>query len=174
MLKKEDLTRIGFVNKTVGFKGELSCITDISRPEKLLKADFLFLILEGLPVPFAVEEMEIRGNDILVKFEDIDSEISAKKLLRKEIYSQKLKGKASAEVISWKSLVDFTVTDTVHGELGKIFEVMEFPMQYIAKCMYRDKEILFPLNDDIVIEINEDEKRIQVELPDGLLDVYLN
>ena len=50
---------------------------------------------------------------------------------------------------------------------------MEFPMQLIAKCIYQENEIMFPLNDDIVIEINEDEKMIFVDLPEGLLDVYL-
>ena len=84
MLRKEDLSRIGFVNKTSGFKGSLSCITNIVRPEKLLKSKFLFLILEGLPVPFAIEKIELRGEEFIVKFEDVDSEENAKRLLRKE------------------------------------------------------------------------------------------
>jgi 16S rRNA processing protein RimM len=46
-------------------------------------------------------------------------------------------------------------------------------MQMIAKCIVKGKEVLFPLNEDIVIEINEEEKKVFVELPSGLLDVYM-
>ncbi len=173
ILRKEDLKRIGFVNKTSGFKGNLSCVTDIARSEKLLKSKFFFLILEGLPVPFAVETLEIKGDELIVKFEDVDSEQQAKKLLRKEIFADILLGKKKKDLKSWKDLVNYTAIDNISGEIGIITEVYEYPMQMIAKCLVDGKEILFPLNDDIVLEIDEDEKKVFVELPEGLLDVYL-
>src|SRR4249920_3082627 len=104
ILRKEDLKRIGFVNKTSGFNGNLSCISSIARPEKLLKRKFLFLILEGLPVPFAIETIEVNGEEVLVKFEDVDSELQAKKLLRKEIYAEKMHDKKKIDLLSWPDL----------------------------------------------------------------------
>ena len=173
ILRKEDLTQIGFVNKTSGFKGNLSCIINIARPEKLLQCEFFFLILEGLPVPFAAEKIELKGEELIVKFEDVETEEHAKKLLRKEVYVEKFKDKKKKDLISWKDLVDYTAIDNVSGEIGIISEVLEYPKQMIAKCLVDGKEILFPLNDDIVIEIDNEEKKVFVELPEGLLDIYL-
>ena len=173
ILTKENLTRIGFVNKTSGFKGNVSCIVDMARPEKLLNKKFLFILLEGLPVPFAIEEIEQRENDLLVKFVDVDSETEAKKLLRKEIYTEKQRAQKKSDILSWFDLKGFTAIDEVAGELGKIEEVMELPQQMIAKCIFNGKEILFPLNEDIIIDINEKENILYVKLPDGLIDIYM-
>ena len=173
ILSKENLTRIGFVNKTTGFKGKLSCVTDIARPEKLLQSKFFFLILEGLPVPFAIEEIEMKGDDIIVKFEDVDSEEQAKKLLRKEIFADKLKGKNKQDLISWKDLIGYAANDASFGKIGIIEDVFEYPMHTIAKTSLNGVEILFPLNDDVILEINDDEKIVFIDLPEGLLDIYL-
>jgi 16S rRNA processing protein RimM len=173
MLRKEDLSRIGFVNKSSGFKGNLSCIIEIARPEKILNRKFLFILLEGLPVPFAIENMELNGSELIVKFEDIDSEQQAKKLSRKEIYADKQRQKKKNDLLSWKDLAGFVVVDENHGEAGLIEDVMEYPMQMIAKCRLNDKEFMFPLNEDIVIDIDEEGKIVYVDLPDGLLDLYM-
>jgi 16S rRNA processing protein RimM len=172
MLRKENLSRIGFVNKSSGFKGNLHCIIEIAHPEKILNNKFLFLILEGLPVPFAIEEMELNGSELIVKFEDVDSETEARKLSRKELYAEKQRHKKKNELLSWKDLVGFSVVDENHGDSGKIEEVLEYPQQMIARCIFNGKEFMFPLIDDIVIDINEEEKIVYVELPNGLLEIY--
>jgi len=173
MLRKEELTRIGFVNKSSGFKGNLSCIIEIARPEKILSRKFLFILLEGLPVPFAVEHMEMNGSEFIVKFENVDSELQAKKLTRKEIYADKQPEKKKNDLLNWKDLAGFSVVDENHGDAGRIEEVLEYPMQMIAKCRLNEKEFMFPLNDDIVTDIDEDGKIVYVDLPDGLLDLYM-
>jgi 16S rRNA processing protein RimM len=32
---------------------------------------------------------------------------------------------------------------------------------------------MFPLNDDMIVEIDEEESILRVHLPDGLIDLYL-
>ncbi len=172
-LVKEDLTRIGILNKVSGFKGRLSGLVEAARPEKLRSKKFLFILLEGLPVPFTIEEIEINENEILVKFENINSEEEAKKLLRKELYTEKFSSKNKTAVMSWKDLIHYTAIDADFGEIGIIEEVLEYPKQMLAKCMVNGKEVLFPLNEEMVTDINPDDKIVFLELPDGLLDVYL-
>lgn len=130
-------------------------------------------MLEGLPVPFSIEEIEQRGNDLLVKFVDVESEADAKKLLRKEIYTEKQRAQKKSDILSWFDLKGYMAIDEDAGELGVIIEVMELPQQMIAKCIFNGKEILFPLNEDIIIDINEKENILYVKLPDGLIDIYM-
>ena len=65
-------------------------------------------------------------------------------------------------------------SDKNHGELGEIIEVHEYPQQYIATVPYRFREVMFPLNDEIIQSIDEEQKILYIRLPDGLLEVYLN
>ena len=38
---------------------------------------------------------------------------------------------------------------------------------------YKETEILFPLNEDFIVEIDDEEKILTLDLPEGLLDIYL-
>ncbi|MNT82127.1 16S rRNA-processing protein RimM [compost metagenome] len=63
--------------------------------------------------------------------------------------------------------------DEALGELGEILEVNEYPQQFVATVLYQETEILFPLNEDFIVEIDDEEKILTLDLPEGLLDVYL-
>ena len=172
-LKKENLFRIGSVQKSSGFKGALIVRLDVVKTSEYKKEKFFFILFEGLPVPFEVEQIEINDDVMLVKLVDVDSEEEARKFSRKDFFTEKIPGKIKRNINGWKDLVDFRVTDIALGELGNILEVLEYPMQMIARCSVNGKEVLFPLNDEIVLEIHDKERKIVVDLPDGLLDVYL-
>ncbi len=174
-LDKKKLTPIGQVNKAIGFKGELSCLVTLAHPEKLLKHKFLFVIIDGLPVPFKIEQIEIRGEEeIVVKFEDVDSELEARKLSQKKLFAEKIRAAKKEDIVSWNDLTGFNVVDSVDGELGIITEVIEYPMQMIAKCIVKEKEVMFPLNDEIVTDIDAKKKVVYVDLPEGLLEMYIS
>jgi len=167
------LSKVGFINRTHGYKGNLHCVTEISNPEKLLKPDFMFILINGLPVPFFIEELEVNGTEFYLKLEDINSDDDAKKILGKDLYAERMKEKKKNELMSWKDVKGYLATDDSFGEMGVITEVVEYPMQYIGKCIINEKEVLFPLNDDVVSEVDDDAKTISLDLPLGLLDIYL-
>jgi 16S rRNA processing protein RimM len=64
--------------------------------------------------------------------------------------------------------------DEQRGELGEIVEIHEYPQQYVAVVPHRFREILFPLNDDFIKEIDAEKSVLHVSLPEGLIDLYLN
>jgi 16S rRNA processing protein RimM len=43
----------------------------------------------------------------------------------------------------------------------------------VAVVPYKFKEIMFPLNDDLIVEIDEENGTLKVDLPEGLIDLYL-
>ncbi len=172
------LVSLGTIGKCHGFKGELSLIIDnpeLTDPLKL-KATFIFLILEGLPVPFFVEEVGEKKGITVLKIETIDTEAEARKLNGIKVKMERQRPKKVIPVNEkpqWMDLRGYIVHDSTYGELGPIVEVQEYPMQYIAKCMVSGKEVLFPLHEEMILDIDEEKRRIETELPDGLLDVYL-
>ena len=52
--------------------------------------------------------------------------------------------------------------------------IEEMPQQTMASMVYQNKEVLFPINDQFVKSIDQAAKKILVELPDGLLAIYLS
>jgi len=78
----------------------------------------------------------------------------------------------SDDDFSYMDLKGYIATDRTHGELGEIIEVNEYPQQFVATVHYKFTDVLFPLNEDIIVEIDEDEGTILLDLPDGLLEIY--
>ena len=74
----------------------------------------------------------------------------------------------------YQDLKGFTATDETEGLLGEITAVNEFPQQFVATVVFKEKEVLFPLNEDMIVKIDQDLKTLVVNLPEGLIDLYLN
>ena len=68
--------------------------------------------------------------------------------------------------------VGFKITDVNSGLLGVMEDVMQTPNQWLGKIIYKDKEVLIPLLNQFIRDINIKAKRIIMELPAGLLEVY--
>jgi 16S rRNA processing protein RimM len=174
-MKLEEAFYIGYITKTKGLKGELQVFFEFDAPD-LLDLDVLFADMNGKMVPFFVSTYKLHTNNTgNFFFDDIDHIDKAQPLLRKKIYLPLTKmPDRSEEEFHYNDLKGFMVSDEVHGELGEILEVNEYPQQFVATVSYKDTEILFPLNEDMIIEIDEDLKTLMVDLPEGLLDIYLS
>ena len=74
MIKQEDVYRIGRLGKPHGVRGELSFQFEDDIFDRV-DADYLILDIDGILVPFFIEEYRFRSNEIcLLKLCDIDTE----------------------------------------------------------------------------------------------------
>lgn len=170
----EDHFQLGTVTKTRGLKGELQVFVAFDEPEKL-KITSLFIELGGKLVPYFVTFFKLPQKNIAyLLLEDVDTIEKAALLVRKHIYlPNKLKPKKKKNEFGLKDLLHFIAVDENEGELGEIIEIQEYPQQLIATVSYKNKEVLFPLNESIVKGIDVVKGVVTVDLPEGLLDVYL-
>lgn len=173
-MKAEDCFRIGTVLKTKGLKGEMQLYIDFEGAEKI-KITSLFLDIAGKLVPFFVESVKFnQKNSAYLYLEDIDTIEKAAMLVRKDIYlPNKAKPKKKKEEFTLKDLKGFIAVDIYEGELGEIIEIHEFPQQLIAAVNYKGNEVLFPLNESIIKGIDVVKNVVSVDLPEGLLDIYM-
>jgi len=174
-MKTEDCFRIGTVLKTKGLKGEMQLYIDFEGAEKI-KITSLFIDMAGKLVPYFVTSIKfLQKNQAYLNLEDVDTIEKANMLVKKDLYLlNKQKPKKSKDEFTLKDVKGFIAVDETHGELGEILDVAEYPQQLIATVNYKNKEVLFPLNVDIIKGIDVDGGEIYVALPDGLLDVYLS
>jgi 16S rRNA processing protein RimM len=174
-MTKEESFYIGYITKTKGLKGEVQLFFEFDDYEAL-DLDILFAEMNGKMVPFFVSSHKLYPNQTgLFYFDDVDHVDKAQALLKKKIYLPLNKmPERSEDDFTYNDLKGFTVSDEVQGELGEITAINEYPQQFVATVLYKEKEILFPLNEDLILEIDEEAKVLYVDLPEGLLDVYLN
>lgn len=171
-LETEELRPAGFIVKPHGFKGEVLLGYEIGDISDFPQTDYLFLLVDGLPVPFRVMETKVRSGQLIARLEDVDSEAEARKLNGVEMM---LPGRLIEEVadeVGFEDLEGYMVVDRILGKIGTIESIEEYPMQLLARFDYQGKEVMFPLNETIVVAIDSDAREIFTELPEGLLDVY--
>ncbi|RFZ92602.1 16S rRNA processing protein RimM [Mucilaginibacter conchicola] len=173
-MKTEEHFRIGSVLKTKGLKGEMVMYVDFDDIDRV-KFNSVFIEIAGKLVPYFISSIKyLQNNQAYLNLEDVDTVEKAALLAKKDIYlPNKLKPKKKKEEFTLKDLKGFFVIDETHGELGEIDDIIEYPQQLIASVYYNNKEVLFPLNVEIIKGIDVEEEEVYVDLPEGLLDIYL-
>lgn len=171
----EDCFRIGSILKTKGLKGELHIYVDFDGIEAI-KFNTVFIETAGKLVPYFVASIKyLQKNAAYLFLEDVDTIEKAATLAKKDIYlPNKLKPKKKEAEFTLFDLVGFTAIDDYEGELGKITDVQEYPQQILATVTYKNCEVLFPLNEEIIKGIDVVREIVRVDLPEGLLDIYLD
>jgi len=165
---------LGYVSRTRGLKGELQLTFVFDRYEEL-EFDVLFVDIDRHLVPFFVQKYRVHNNGTAYFFlEDIDHIDKTRPLLRKKVYLPNSKLPAGYEdEFRPTELTGYRVIDQALGELGEISDVRQYPQQYLAAVIYRGQEVLFPLTDDLILSIDPDGRVLEVDLPEGLVDLYL-
>ncbi len=173
-MKIEDCFYIGYITKTKGLKGEIQVFFEYEEPADLpLKS--VFAEINGKLIPYFISSFKLQNNQTgNFYFDDIDTIEKAEKLIRKKLYlPTALKPERDEDEFLIKDLKGFIVHDEKEGELGEIIEINEYPQQYIAVVSYKFKEIMFPLNNDLIVEVDQENSILHVTLPDGLIDLYI-
>lgn len=174
-MNKEDCYLLGKLTKTHGLKGELAIWLDVDYPEDYEELDSVLLEIKGQLVPHFIEEIQIRANKSIIKFEDIDTIEEAQKLVNCDIYlpEDNLPELEDEDQFYYHEIIDFDVIDEEKGKLGKVLAVYTSDRQDLISMQYEGKEILIPIDDDIVKTVNREKKELYTHLPNGLLEVYL-
>jgi 16S rRNA processing protein RimM len=171
----DDYFKVATILKARGLKGELQLYVDFDGLEKI-KYNAVFIDVAGKLVPYFVSSVKYpMGNTAYLNLEEVDHLDKTAQLVKKDIYlPNKLKPKRKKEEFTLKDLQGFLAVDETHGELGEIIDVIEYPQQTIASVHYQHREVLFPLNAAFIKGIDVEGGEVYLDLPEGLLDVYLN
>ena len=70
-----------------------------------------------------------------------------------------------------KQLIGYRLIDINKKHIGEIVNIINNYQQDLIEVMYIEKKLLIPYVDEMIIQINHDEKVIEMELPDGILDL---
>ncbi len=174
-MKKEDCFYLGKIVKKYSFKGEVLAKLDTDQPELYESLDAIFLELRHNLVPFFVERSQLHKSELLrLKFEDVDTEEDADALMKSALYLPlaalpKLEGNK----FYFHEVIGFSIEDKNFGEVGIIKGVNDATAQALFEVDRAGTEILIPMNDEFILKVDRAHKKILVDTPEGLIDIYL-
>lgn len=170
MIRKEEVYKIGIINKPHGIKGEVS-FTFTDDIFDRVDCDYLVLLLDGILVPFFIEEYRFRSDDVaLIKFEGIDTAERARMLTNVEVYFPKKYMDDQEEITSWNFFTRFRVEDIHHGNLGEIVAVDDSTMNVLFVIEKDGEELLLPAHEEFIVDLDKEQRILKVDIPEGLLE----
>lgn len=177
MIRRDEIIEIGTFNKPHGVDGEITatidCDIDVVERLSCLVSD-----IDGIWIPFYVSSIRHRGvYSMIVKLDGLDDEEAIRKLVNKPIMALKreweeLVEEADSDELPTDFFVGFTIVDMdTNGVIGKIVDV-DAQTENVLFVVEDDKEreILVPAADELVVSLDMDEKRIVMNLPEGLTE----
>ena len=174
-MRKEDCFYLGKIAKKFSFKGEVLIYLDTDEPELYENMESVFVEFNKNLVPFFIENSSLHKNDFLrVQFEDVDSEEEADSILNCEVYLPlSMLPKLSGNKFYFHEVIGFEIEDKRLGIFGKIVSINDSSAQPLFEVINGNVEILVPMIDQFLVKIDRESKKVIMDLPEGLVEMYL-
>lgn len=173
---KKDCFYLGKIVRKYSFKGEVVIKLDTDEPELYENMESVFVEHSKDLIPFFITESLLqKGNQLRVRFETVDTEQDADAIMNSGIYLPlaflpKLKGNQ----FYFHEVIDYEVLDVNFGEVGIIKGINDTTAQTLFEIENEGVEILIPMVDDFIKKIDRQNKRVVLETPPGLIEMYLS
>lgn len=174
MIDKLECTEIGILIKSHGITGEVAIMLREGFYSDQIETNFLFLDVDGGLVPFKVKSIRDKNDEVLlVKFVSYSDEKMVQPFIGSSVWMKSNELIQAEEEIGVGMLVGYKVTEETHGDIGEIVEIRDLDKNPLFVINGEKDEILIPIVDEFIININEDKKIVELKTPEGLLDLYM-
>ncbi len=174
-MKQEEYFYLGKITRLHGYNGKVILFLDVDDPKKYIELNIIFIQIDGIKVPFFIESSSLKGSKLVVKLQDVNNVEQAEKLVNQPVFLPlSVLPPLTGNKFYFHEVVGFNVTDKQYGLLGAIADVLDYPNQTLFSVFFKGKEVLIPVNDDVILNVDRTTKNININAPDGLIDMYLN
>ncbi len=166
--------KIGKLVAVHGLKGDLLLKHTLGKKTSLKGLLAIFIEEKKKSfLPWFIETAKIKNEEeIYLKLEGVNTREASMKLVQKEIWISKPDFKKFAAKTAPSNLLGYTIISN-NESLGEILDLIEQPHQLLCRLEIKGKEVLIPLHAESLQKIDHKKKEVRVELPDGLLEIYL-
>jgi len=166
--------KIGKLVSAFGVKGELILKHTLGKKTALKGLQALFIEERKQSfIPWFIVQARIKSADELyLQLADVTTREAAIKLVQKEVWLPDADFKKFSAKSSPVNLLGYAIIE--NGKpLGTIAEVIEQPQQLLCRIEISGKEVLIPLHEGTLLKIDKKARQVNVQLPEGLLEIYL-
>ena len=171
----EDYYFLGKIFKPHGYRGKVNAWLDADDPSEYESLQMVFLNVKGTLVPHFIESIQILNNKAVIRFQDFDNIEKAEQVSNAEMYLPLSDlPELTGNKFYYHEVIGFLVVDKTRGEIGNIRQILDYPNQAVMQVFFNDKEVLIPINPQVILLLDRDKKEIRIDAPDGLIDLYLS
>ena len=174
------MQQVAQVLKSNGTDGELVLSFREIAPEDINLSEPVFIIFDGLPVPFFIESFAKRGNSkALVHLTDICSQEDVDEIAGKAVYvddsqipEMSLEEDGFAALVGWVLLTpadDRSDDDMELYEVGEITDFIDIPNNPCIEVETENGAVMIPLHEDVILSVDPEYQEIIMQIPAGLL-----
>ncbi|MBT8301357.1 MAG: 16S rRNA processing protein RimM [Maribacter sp.] len=166
---------LGKIVSKYSFKGEVLVKLDTDEPEIYENMESVFVSLGNNLVPFFIDKCRLHKSNLLrIDFEEVKTENDADRIMGSELFLPlTMLPRLTGDKFYFHEVIGFTVIDSDHGDIGTILSINDSTSQALFELKKDDKELLIPINDEIITKVDRENKTIFVTTPEGLVDLYL-
>ena len=175
-MRKDKCFYLGKIVRKHSFKGEVVAKLDTDEPELYKNLESIFVELNNNLVPFFMEKSLLqKGNQLRIKFEEVDTERDAEAIMGAGLYLPlKFLPKLTGNKFYFHEVIGFTIEDENRGCIGEIIAINDTSAQSLFIVNSEGKEIFIPMIDNFIKKVDRENSKIIVNTPEGLIDLYLN
>ena len=169
MIRREEVYKIGKLGKTHGVRGEISFLLDDDVFDRT-DADYLILDIDGILVPFFIEEYRFKtDSNALMKFDGIDTQERARELTGCNVYFPRTLADEDETNVSWAELVGYSLIDSNSGKaIGEIAAIDDSTINILFELT--DGKLI-PASEELIQQIDTKRYQIEINLPQGILEL---
>jgi 16S rRNA processing protein RimM len=169
----KDYFSIGKIVASHGLTGEIVLQHALGKKTDLRGLQTIFIEERNDSfLPYFIENATAKNQEeVYIKLEGFNTKESARRLNQKEVWLLKADFDKYAAKSSPITLLGYMMVNEGE-EIGEVVEVIEQPMQVLCKIIYRGNEALIPIHEESLEKIDKKNKRVYVDLPEGLLEIY--
>jgi len=175
-MTQDECFLLGHITRPHGIQGECKLKIDADMPEKYQQLESVFVQKKGQQtlVPFFVEHIVFTSNQVLAKFEEVDSIDEAQALQGGLLYLPlNLLPKLEPGQYYFHDLEGLMVQDDASGTLGKVTGVNTQTMNNLLEVDYKGQTMLIPMTEEVMYKVDLDAQQVLVRLPNGFIDLYI-
>ncbi len=146
----DSLIPIGQIRKLHGTNGEVQCQLD---NDFFFDADpaFIFIELDGIRVPFRVQDWRSKGADVLLQLKGVNSKRATNRLVNAPV-SIEYTAQEGETALTWQDLAGLRLIDDEQGDLGTVEHVDESTTNTL---LFLDNGRVLPIHEDFIVEITD-------------------
>lgn len=164
------MLQIAKVLKSNGTDGDILLGFKTIQPEDIDTKEPVYIYFDGLPVPFFIESFTKKGSDkAIAHLNDINCLRDAEEIAGQAVYADYLEEIDDEDDFS--ALEGWTVNDAEGNTVGTVSQFIDIPANPCLEVETKNGAAIIPLHEDLIISLDQKARILEMEIPDGLLDL---
>ncbi len=174
IMNKKDCYFLGKITRKHGLQGNVILKLDTDQPSHYDRLEGVFLEVNGLLVPFFIEKQQWSKDDTkIISFKNASEQMVEQSIGKNVFLPLSTLPILTGKKFYYHEVVGYSIVDQDDTDCGVVKEVNDQTAQHYFILDLDGKEVIIPIIKDWILEVNRDDKKIKMQLPDGLLDVFL-